>query len=47
MEKHPERVLRLAVRGMLPKTKRGGDMIKRLKVYAGETHLHRAQTSST
>lgn len=41
--KHPERVLSAAVRGMLPKTKLGRRMIKKLKVYAGNAHPHEAQ----
>lgn len=41
--KHPERVLSEAVRGMLPKTKLGRRMIKKLKVYAGDAHPHQAQ----
>ncbi len=43
MEKHPERVVAQAVRGMLPKTKLGRAMIKKLKVYAGPEHPHAAQ----
>jgi len=43
MEKHPERVVAQAVRGMLPKTKLGRAMIKKLKVYAGPDHPHAAQ----
>jgi large subunit ribosomal protein L13 len=43
LEKHPERVLIQAVRGMLPKTKLGREMIKKLKVYAGPEHPHQAQ----
>jgi large subunit ribosomal protein L13 len=43
MEKHPERVIVQAVRGMLPKTKLGRAMIKKLKVYAGAEHPHEAQ----
>jgi large subunit ribosomal protein L13 len=39
----PERVLQLAVKGMLPKGPLGYAMIKKLKVYAGETHPHSAQ----
>ena len=35
--------MELAVRGMLPKTKLGRDMLKRLKVYRGDTHPHQAQ----
>jgi large subunit ribosomal protein L13 len=42
-EKHPERVIELAVRGMLPKTKLGRAMGKKLKVYAGAEHPHTAQ----
>jgi large subunit ribosomal protein L13 len=43
METHPERALQSAVKGMLPKTKLGGDMLRRLKVYGGATHPHQAQ----
>ena len=43
MEKHPDRVIRLAVKGMLPKTKLGRQMLKKLKVYAGAEHPHAAQ----
>src|ERR671938_2187368 len=42
-EKHPERVIELAVRGMLPKTKLGRAMARKLKVYAGAEHPHAAQ----
>jgi large subunit ribosomal protein L13 len=41
--KHPERVLRLAVKGMLPKGPLGYAMIKKMKVYAGAEHPHSAQ----
>ncbi len=41
--KHPERVIELAVRGMLPKTKLGKAMGKKLKVYADANHPHTAQ----
>jgi large subunit ribosomal protein L13 len=41
--KHPDEVIRLAVRGMLPKTKLGNKLINKLKVYAGEAHPHAAQ----
>lgn len=41
--KHPERVIEIAVRGMLPKTKLGKAMGKKLKVYAGAEHPHTAQ----
>ena len=42
-QKHPERVLRLAVKGMLPKGPLGYAMIKKMKVYAGAEHPHSAQ----
>lgn len=42
-DKHPERLLQLAVRGMLPKNKLGRKMLKRLKIYAGGEHPHQAQ----
>lgn len=43
MKKHPERVIQLAVRGMLPKNPLGRRMLKKLKVYAGNAHPHEAQ----
>lgn len=43
MEKKPEFVIETAVKGMLPKTKLGRKLIKKLKVYAGENHPHSAQ----
>lgn len=43
MEKHPTRVLELAVRRMLPKNRLGRKMFKKLKVYAGSEHPHQAQ----
>ena len=43
IQKHPGRVIQLAVRGMLPKTRLGNKLINKLKVYAGETHPHAAQ----
>jgi large subunit ribosomal protein L13 len=45
--KHPERVLRLAVKGMLPKGPLGYAMIKKMKVYAGAEHPHSAQQPKT
>jgi large subunit ribosomal protein L13 len=42
-EKHPERVLEIAIKGMLPKTKLGKAMAKKLKVYGGADHPHAAQ----
>jgi large subunit ribosomal protein L13 len=43
LDKYPERVLQAAVRGMLPKNKLGRRMLKKLKVYAGDSHPHQAQ----
>ncbi len=43
LEKHPEKVVREAVIGMLPKTKLGKQMYRKLKVYAGDRHPHAAQ----
>lgn len=43
LAKHPERVLEIAIKGMLPKTKMGRAMAKKLKVYAGAEHNHGAQ----
>jgi len=43
LQKRPERVIQLAVRRMLPKTKLGDKMFKKLKVYAGSEHPHSAQ----
>jgi large subunit ribosomal protein L13 len=43
LQKHPERVIQAAVRGMLPKTKLGRQMSKKLKVYAGPDHPHGVQ----
>ena len=43
LEKHPERVIEKAVKGMLPKNKLGRAMYKKLHVYAGSEHPHAAQ----
>ncbi len=43
LEKHPERVVESAVRGMLPRGTLGKRIFKKLKVYAGPTHPHQAQ----
>jgi len=40
---HPERAITEAVRGMLPKTRQGRRLLKKLKVYRGATHRHEAQ----
>jgi len=43
LARNPEKVIQLAVRRMLPKTKLGRAMFKKLKVYAGPDHPHAAQ----
>ncbi len=43
LEKNPERLVTLAVKGMLPKTRLGRALLKKLKVYAGPEHPHQAQ----
>ncbi|MDD5544566.1 MAG: 50S ribosomal protein L13 [Acidobacteriia bacterium] len=43
MQKHPTRVVEDAIVGMLPKSKLGRAMAKKLKVYASETHPHAPQ----
>ncbi len=43
LARDPERVVRLAVRGMLPKGRLGRAMLKKLRVYAGAEHPHAAQ----
>jgi large subunit ribosomal protein L13 len=43
LARDPERVVRLAVKGMLPKGPLGRSMITKLKVYGGPTHPHAAQ----
>ena len=43
MNKKPEKVIELAVKGMLPKGPLGRTMIKKLHVYAGAEHAHQAQ----
>ena len=46
-EEKPENVIREAVIGMLPKTKLGKQMFRKLKVYAGDKHPHDAQQPKT
>jgi len=41
--KRPEDLLKIAVRGMLPKNKLGRQMLKKLKIYSGSEHPHAAQ----
>jgi large subunit ribosomal protein L13 len=43
LERHPERVIERAVKGMLPRNRLGEDIRMRMKVYAGPTHPHQAQ----
>ena len=43
LEKKPTEVLRIAVKGMLPKNSLGRQMLQKLKVYAGPDHPHEAQ----
>ena len=43
LKKHPEDILKLAVSGMLPKTKHRAAMLDRLKLYTGTKHAHSAQ----
>ncbi|MGH8476327.1 MAG: 50S ribosomal protein L13 [Methylococcales bacterium] len=40
---YPDRIIKIAVRGMLPKNPLGRAMFRKLKVYAGSTHNHQAQ----
>ncbi|MCZ6834992.1 MAG: 50S ribosomal protein L13 [Planctomycetota bacterium] len=44
LEKHPERLVEEAVSRMLPKSRLGRQMYKKLKVYGGSEHPHQAQT---
>lgn len=43
LARHPDRILRFAVKGMLPKTRLGRRQLLKLKIYAGPTHPHAAQ----
>ena len=43
LERQPERIIELAVKGMLPKNPLGRAMFRKLHVYAGDTHRHAAQ----
>lgn len=43
MKRHPDYVIRHAVKGMLPKNKLGAKLLKKLRVYADENHPHKAQ----
>ena len=44
LKKKPENIIKLAVRGMLPKNKLGRKQLTKLKVYSGSNHPHKAQT---
>ncbi len=46
MQTYPTRVIEHAVRGMLPHTRLGASMLKKLKVYAGDAHPHLGQTKA-
>ncbi len=46
LKSRPERVIELAVKGMLPHNSIGRHMMRRLKVYAGDSHPHQAQTAT-
>jgi len=46
MEKKPEWIIQHAVKGMLPKNRLSRELFKKLKVYAGSEHPHKAQVSS-
>ena len=43
LDRHPVRVIEIAVKGMLPRNPLGRSMLKKLKVFAGPTHRHAAQ----
>lgn len=43
LARHPDRLIRLAVKGMLPKNRLARRMLRKLKVYAGSDHPHQAQ----
>ncbi len=45
LERHPERVIEKAVKGMLPRNKLSGSLLRHLKVYAGAEHPHEAQVN--
>jgi len=47
LEENPEKLFKLATRGMLPKTKLGKTQLKKLKVYAGSEHPHTAQVKGS
>jgi len=46
-QEHPERLIQFAVRGMLPKSRLGRGILKKLKIYSGSEHPHEAQQPET
>ncbi len=46
MQTHPTRAIEYAVKGMLPHNRLGAKILKKLRVYAGDTHPHLAQTKA-
>jgi large subunit ribosomal protein L13 len=46
LEQNAEQVIQLAVKGMLPSNNRGRQMLKRLKIYTGDSHPHQAQVKT-
>lgn len=47
LNKHPERLIEAAVRGMLPKNRLGRELFRNLRVYVGTEHPHEAQNPET
>ena len=47
MQTHPTRVIEYAVKGMVPHTRLGARMLKRLRVFAGEAHPYQGQIKAT
>ncbi len=47
LQRHPERIIKFAVKGMLPKNRLGRRLLKKLYVYAGPRHPHAAQQPTT
>ena len=47
MQTNPTRVIEYAVKGMLPHTRLGASMMKKLRVYVGDTHPHQAQVKTS
>ena len=47
IQEHPTRVIEHAVKGMLPRNRLGAQMLKKLKIYAGNAHPHQAQIKAS